>query len=207
MPDRTNKLKLLREDEYLCLEEQAAIKHEYVDGNIFAMSGSSEAHNLITVNIISLLHLHLHGTPCRVFSSDMKVRIESAKSYYYPDVMVSCEPYEAKSVFKSNPVLLVEVLSPSTAPIDKREKMIAYTKIESLKEYVIVHQDRQRVEIYRRQSDGWELITVNSGQQLKLESVPKGPLAVPLSTIYEGCSPPSRVKEETGFYDLEPIDV
>jgi len=115
-------IRCMATDEYLEFEEQAAVRHEYVRGQIFAMTGSAEAHNVISGNLFAALHNFLQGTGCRVFQNDMKVRVEAADCFYYPDIMVTCEPYEAKSVFKNSPRLIIEVLSPSTKHIDRREK-------------------------------------------------------------------------------------
>jgi Uma2 family endonuclease len=208
MKSRT-KLPYVSEEDYLAAEEKATIRHEYVDGAVFAMSGSTDAHNSISGNIFAFIHSRLRGGPCRAYINDMKVRIQVAKSYYYPDVMVSCEGYDAKSVSKSNPVLLVEVLSRSTAQIDRREKLIAYKKIPSLSEYVIVYQDRQQIELYRRVIDGWELLVLRGDDdEVVLESLPDGPLNIPISTIYEGCDPPAIVKESETEYglDFETVD-
>ncbi len=192
----------MTEEEYLKAEERSTIRHEYVNGWVFAMSGSTEAHNVIAGNLYSVLHSHLRGTPCRAFHVDMKVRIDFATSYYYPDLMVTCEPFEAKSVFKQSPVLLVEVLSPSTLSVDTREKLIAYRTISSLKQYVIVHQKKQLVEVHSRVSElEWEVTTLTGDSDLVLDSIPNGPLKVQFSTIYDGYNPPHRVKEDEEVYE------
>ncbi len=204
---RRTKLQSMTEQEYLQAEEKATVRHEYVDGYVFAMSGATEAHNVISGNLFSVIHSHLRGGPCRAFQNDMKVRVQSARSYYYPDIMVTCEAFEPKSVFKISPTLLIEVLSPSTAQIDQREKLIAYQKIGSLREYVIVHQQRQHVEMYRKNVDGqWEHIIPTLAEGLVLESL-SAPLQIPFNTIYEGYNPPSRVKENERIYDLEYSDL
>jgi Uma2 family endonuclease len=187
----------MTEEEYLQAEEKSTIRHEYVDGCVFAMSDSADAHNVISGNLFSLLRSHLRGTQCRAYHVAMKVRIESANSYYYPDIMVTGEPFAAESVSKQSPVLLIEVLSPSTASVDTREKLVAYRKISSLRQYVIVHQTQQLVEVYSRNSDmKWEMTTLSGDSTLVLESIPNGPLNVRLSVIYDGYNPPHRVKEE-----------
>lgn len=207
MRDRSE-MRRISEQEYLSAEEGSSVRHEYVDGYVFAMSGATEAHNVICGNVFSFLHAHLLGAPCRAFMNDMKVRIEEAQTFYYPDIMITCEPYDAKSVSKSNPVVLIEVLSPSTAQIDRREKLIAYQKIASLKEYVILHQDRQRFDLYRRTPDGvWESFVFAPGQNLVLESLPGGHVLLPMSTIYQGCDPPGRVKECADSYSAEVTEV
>jgi Uma2 family endonuclease len=115
-------------DEYLSSEEHASVRREYVDGRVFAMTGVTKRHNIIAGNIYSILRAHVRGSQCRAYISDVKVRVEAANSFYYPDVMVSCEPFDHKSVFTSTPRLIVEVLSRSTAAIDRREKVLAYSK-------------------------------------------------------------------------------
>lgn len=190
----------MTEEEYLKAEEKATVRHEYVNGYVFAMSGSTDAHNLICGNIFYVIYGHLGNSPCRAYINDMKVRIQSATSYYYPDIMVSCEEFEPKSVFKNSPVLLIEVLSPSTAQIDKREKLMAYGKIDTVKEYVIVYQDRQRAELYSKTQVGqWEITEFVGGDDLLLKSLP-GELSIPMSTIYKGYNPPTRVKEDESSY-------
>src|SRR5262249_26861704 len=109
-------------EEYLALEEKSKVRHEYVAGHIFAMAGANDAHNIISINVATILRPHLRRSGCRVYMVDMKVRVEAADTFYYPDVMVTCEPFAAKSVFKSRPVLLVEVLSLGTELVDRREK-------------------------------------------------------------------------------------
>jgi Uma2 family endonuclease len=108
-------------EEYLEGETRSEIRHEYVDGEVYAMSGASEAHNIIALNIGSLLRNHLRGTPCRVFMSDMKVRIQSLRDerYYYPDLQVTCAPEDRDRYFKQWPKLVIEVLSPTTERNDQ----------------------------------------------------------------------------------------
>jgi Uma2 family endonuclease len=191
----------LTKDEYLKLEEDSNVRHEYVGGYIFAMSGATEAHNVISGNIFSFLHGRLKGSPCRAFINDMKVHVEEADSFYYPDIMVTCEPYEGKSVFKASPVLIFEVLSPSTTQIDRREKLFAYQKIASLIEYVIVHQRKKCLEIFSKQGEEWAYSVVSVEDALTLNSLPCGQLQLPMATIYDGAEPAAeRVKEEESFY-------
>lgn len=195
-------VKFMTEEEYLRQEERATVRHEYVDGYVFAMTGATDAHNVICGNIFSFLHGQLSGGPCRVYINDMKLHAESARSYYYPDIMVTCEPFEAKSVFKSSPVLLVEVLSPSTSAIDRREKLIVYRKTETLREYLIVHQDQQKVEFHRRTADSeWETLALSARDELVIESLPGGKVVLPFEIIYQGYDPPTRVKEIEEYYD------
>jgi Uma2 family endonuclease len=171
--------------EYLEFEEKSDVKHEYVAGRIFVMAGATEGHNLIVVNVTSSIRPHLRGSGCRVYTADMKVRIELADTFYYPDVMVTCEPFALKSVFKSNPCLIVEVLSPSTENTDRREKLSVYRQLESLREYAIVYQDRMRVELYRKDElNQWQPEIFEEGESLSFGSLPT-PLTVPIQDIYE----------------------
>lgn len=164
----------LSAEDYLAREAKSAVRHEYVGGHVFAMGGGSLRHNIICTNLFVILQNALKGGPCRSFISDVKVRIDSCNSFYYPDVMVSCNPTDTSPVFLQTPVLIAEVLSPSTSSTDRREKLIAYKQIESLQEYLIIHQSVRRVDIYRKESGAmWlsaehnidsEAITCNSIQ-------------------------------------------
>jgi Uma2 family endonuclease len=194
---RPKKVNRMSEAEYLAFEAASKTRHEYVDGYIFAMTGATRAHNLISMNIGAFLHGQLRGGPCSATMHDLKIKIESARSFYYPDVMVACDRFEAKAVYVSEPVLLVEVLSPSTTGTDRREKLIAYQKIPTLKEYLIVYQDRQQVELHRKGADGqWVYFIVNADEELVLESLPTGAVPLPFATIYDGYDAPLRVKED-----------
>lgn len=149
-------IKLLRIEEYLQLEQTSEIRHEYLGGQIFAMVGASEEHNLITTNIIALLRPHLRGSSCRAFVSDMKVKIEIEKAdiFYYPDIIVTCDPQDNERYFKTRPSLIIEVLSPSTEITDRREKFLHYQTLENLQEYVLVSQDEIKVEVYHKDAQG-----------------------------------------------------
>lgn len=143
--------------DYLALEENSAVKHEFIGGEIHAMSGASRAHNTITGNIFAALYGKLRGGPCRVYVADFKVRLEIAREdiFYYPDVVVSCDDAGAESHYTRNPTLVVEVLSPSTEASDRREKHMNYRHAATLEEYVLVAQDRREVTIFRR-ATGWQ---------------------------------------------------
>jgi Uma2 family endonuclease len=149
----------LSEADYLAGEGASAIRHEYVAGEVFAMAGGSKAHNTISGNVFSLLRAALRGSGCQTFIADMRVRIATQSSYYYPDVVVTCAPgdlaADSPKDHIASPGLIVEVLSPTTEAIDRREKMLAYRQIESLREYVLVDQEQRWVEVYRRTESGW----------------------------------------------------
>ncbi|MCE2415848.1 Uma2 family endonuclease [Candidatus Poribacteria bacterium] len=142
----------------LAFERKATTKHEYLNGQIVAMSGASFAHNFLTVNIATHLNIQLMNGECRVAASDMRVKVPQTDSYFYPDVVVVCgEPRAEDDTFDTllNPTLIVEVLSPSTAGYDKGEKFEHYQQIVSLKDYILISQDEVRVEHYCRQESEW----------------------------------------------------
>lgn len=143
--------------EYLAFEETSAVRHEFVGGEVHAMSGASLAHNKITGNIFAHFHARLRGGPCQVFMSDVKVRLEISRDdiFYYPDVVVSCHPTSSEKYFLRFPTLVVEVLSPSTETTDRREKHANYRYAQTLEEYVLVSQERREVTIFRR-ATGWQ---------------------------------------------------
>lgn len=172
--------------EYLDGEPLSDIRHEYVDGEIYAMAGAGEAHNLIAGNVFSKLRNLVRGGPCRVFISDMKLHVATWNAFYYPDVMVICDPGDVQSLYKQNPSLVVEVLSPSTESIDRREKMLAYRTLPSLREYLLIAQDRRHVELYRRAADdSWMLTTLAEAGTVPLDCVQA---SLTLDEVYEDVS-------------------
>ncbi len=180
----------LSPEDYLKLEAVADIRHEYVDGEIYAMTGSSLRHNTVALNLASALKAHLRGSPCRVFMSDAKLHLARDNCYYYPDVMVSCEErlrlLVPEECVVAAPVLVVEVLSPATEAIDRREKLSAYKKLESLKEYLIVDPDRCVAELYRRIEGGWEWLRYDQEDEVELASVQ---LTLTRPLLFEGLEP------------------
>src|SRR5437660_9009490 len=134
--------------EYLAGERDSDVRHEYVDGQVYAMAGASDRHNRIALNIASRLNEHLVNDECEAFVSDMKIKVEEAL-YYYPDVVVTCDPPGGDAYFRTQPRLIVEVTSPSTERVDRYEKLHAYRRIESLQEYVLVSQDAPLIEVHR----------------------------------------------------------
>ena len=150
----------LTPEEYLTFERKATTKSEYLRGQIIAMSGASFAHNFITADIVTHLNIQLMGGECQVAASDMRVKATQTASYFYPDVVVICgEPRAEDDNFDIllNPTLIVEVLSPSTEAYDRGEKFEHYQQIASLKEYILISQDKVHVEQYRRQGEQWLL--------------------------------------------------
>ena len=156
----------LSAEEYLTIERKAEYKSEYVDGVMYAMAGSSERHNLIAGNIITELNIQLRTTPCKVYPSDLKVRVPDSRKFFYPDVSVVCGETKFADDERDvilNPVLIVEVLSESTAAFDRGKKFQSYQQIESLQEYLLVAQDEYVLEHYLRQETGHWLYTKVSG--------------------------------------------
>ncbi len=164
----------LTPEEYLKLEEKSDVKHEYIDGYAYAMAGAIDAHVTIAGNLFTLLRSHLRGSGCRVYIADMKARIESINRYFYPDVMVTCDRRDRETPkYKQFPCLIVEVLSDSTEAFDRGDKFADYQQFESLREYVLINVKRQRVECFRRNSEGlWVLqsYTAESGT-FQLQSI------------------------------------
>lgn len=142
--------------DYLAFEKKSDVRHEYIGGEIHAMSGASLAHNRIAGNIFARLHAALRGGPCAVFMADVKVRLEVNRDiFYYPDVVVSCHPASFEEHYLRLPTLIVEVLSPATETTDRREKHANYRTAQTLEEYVLVAQERREVTIFRR-AKNWE---------------------------------------------------
>lgn len=181
----------ISEVDYLAGEELPGERHEFVRGEIFAMSGASKAHGTIAGNVFALFRAHLRGTPCRTWTADMKVHINSAGSYYYPDVVATCSPLDlapdAPKNYLEAPKLIVEVLSISTEKVDRREKWFAYRQLTSLEEYVLIDQERQWVEIFRRSDEGWLHDIVTPGQLLTLNSLG---MKLSMLEIYEDATVP-----------------
>lgn len=196
-------IKNMSVDEYLEYEEQSQSRHEYVRGQLFAMAGATDAHNIIAGNLHAALHGYLAGSGCKVYIHDMKVRVEEADCFYYPDIMVTCEPFQSRSVFKAMPILIIEVLSKSTRQIDKREKLLAYRELPTLKYYVLVHQNRCRIEFYMRTgSDEWTLTTLQKSDALTLDILPKKPFEMAVSSGYAEVDVPSTVEEDEEEYEF-----
>jgi len=181
----TPQRRTLTEREYLDREAQAAERHEYVDGIAYAMAGAGERQNRIAGNVFVALRLAARGTPCGVYVSDMKLRVAHAAAYYYPDVMMSCEPASPETAVKEAPCFIAEVFSPSTAATDTREKLHAYRGIETLRYYVVVDSDRVSVAYHVRGEDGgWLAASLDLGERLEVVCGPvRASLA--LASIYE----------------------
>jgi Uma2 family endonuclease len=159
--------------DFLTWDVNQNIRHEFVCGEVFAMAGAGEAHVTAAGNIYIALRQHLVGTSCRAFITDMKLRVEAADAFFYPDVMVTCSALDASdAMIKREALLLVEVLSPATAAYDRGDKFAAYRKLPSLREYLLVDTDSRRCDLFRKHDDGlWVLHPVETDQTVTLSSV------------------------------------
>ncbi len=183
-------------EEYLEWEKHQEIKHEYLNGEVFpmyethAMAGAKDGHVTINLNIAALLKSHLRGGPCRVYMADMKVQVEAANQFFYPDVLVTCDAADRSAdYFKSHPTLIIEVLSESTSAYDRGRKFEFYRLLESLQEYVLVDPDRYSVDCFRRDASGhWVLYPYGAGAMVSLESVG---LSRPIEEFYEDVTFPA----------------
>lgn len=170
---------------YLDWEEQQPEKHEYWAGEVFAMAGASDAHVTIALNVAMALRSHLRGSPCSVYISDMKLQLQQDKAFFYPDVFVTCaEADRALALYKSEPSLVVEVLSPSTSAYDRGAKFAAYRTLASLREVLFIDSERLSADLFRRDEAGrWVLYPYDAAQPLvELASVD---LQLPLQAVYE----------------------
>lgn len=155
--------------EYLTYEQEQPIRHELVDGYLYAMTGASDRHEEIALNLAAALRLHLRGTACRVYKGDLKIRV--ADDFYYPDVFVRCSAERGDPYFKTDPIVVAEVLSPGTQRYDRGDKRLACLSLPTLQEYVLIAQDRMSVEVYRRQAPGLPERLERADDVLRLESV------------------------------------
>lgn len=174
---------ILTEEEYLAFERSSEIKHEYLSGHIYAMVGATREHNLITGNVAGELRARLKGKPCETYSNDMRVKIPKTGLYTYPDVVVVC----GTPVFTDdrrdtliNPILMVEVLSPSTEAYDRGEKFKHYRSIESFSEYVLIAQDKMEADHFIKKNDIWIIREVEG--EIRLVTIP---VTLTFSEIYD----------------------
>jgi Uma2 family endonuclease len=161
-------------EEYLELESHSPFKHEYQRGLMYAMAGAKKSHIKITSNLHLLLASFLGDTSCDVSVADMKVKIETADCYYYPDISVTCDKVDLESNedFIIAPKLIIEVLSKSTEKFDRSEKFLNYQQLTSLEEYVLVNQNKVQVECYRKQPSGeWHYQSYGVGETVKIQSI------------------------------------
>jgi Uma2 family endonuclease len=187
-------------EEYLARERDAAERHEYYHGEVFAMSGGTPDHSLIISNVNRELGNRLRGNPCRVYDSNLRVRIPRTTLYAYPDVSVICgdrqfDPLDTRRETVTNPTLIVEVLSPSTEAWDRGGKFQNYRQIDSLREYVMVVSDKPLVETYLRQQDGTWVLNAVAGLDVRARLVSLG-VELDLAEVYSGVQFPATGSNE-----------
>ena len=172
--------------DYLAFDNGSQERHEYVSGRIYAMTGGTMRHNRIAGNIFRILSNRLDGSPCQVFINDMKLHVQATDSVYYPDAFVYCGSSTANSEkVAQDATLVVQVLSDSTAEIDRREKLVAYQKLPGLRAYWIVSQTEQRVEVHSRDAKGlWQALAYAAGEFIPTEWMDAESVA--LTALYAG---------------------
>jgi len=175
-------------EEYLEGERLSEVRHEYVDGHVYAMAGASDEHNRIVLNVATELKALLRGKRCEPFTTDMKVRIPPAFAdvFYYPDVVVVCDPSDNAKYYRERPSVIIEVLSPETQRTDEREKALAYRHIPTVEAYVLVDQEQLKITTLHRAEVGWRR-EVLTGRNAVLKLACIG-VEIPFERIYERTS-------------------
>jgi len=175
---------LMTFEEFLEFSEQSALRYEFVNGVVHAMTGASIAHNWVAARLFSAADTHMKGGPCRAFPAGTNLRIQSDTDdiEYVPDLMVACNPEEWTDQWVRNPKLVAEVLSPSTQRIDRREKALIYRQVKSIEEYLLLEQSEPKVTALRRANEWRPQIYTGTEAVLELRSIG---LSVPLEQIYE----------------------
>ncbi len=174
----------MKVEEYLTLDNNSQeTKYEFIDGNVYMFAGGTADHSTINGNILTALKIALRGGPCRIYGSDLKVRL-SEKRYVYPDISVSRDPRDrGKITIMQYPILIIETLSPGTEAYNRRKKFSYYRACMSVQEYVLVDTQTQSVEVYRRdQEPFWKFSAFEAGDQVKLASLG---ISIPVAAIYE----------------------
>ncbi len=175
----------LTPEEYFIWEEQQQEKHEYIDGQVYAMSGGSKNHSLIAVRVITLLANHLEGSGCETGNSDLRVNIVETNNYTYPDASVTCDDRDKTTTqYITYPCLIVEVLSDSTEAYDRGGKFRMYRQNPVLKDYLLVSSTRMEIDLYHKNDAGeWVIINYQAGDTVELKSIN---LSFPIEQVYRG---------------------
>ncbi|QKJ65998.1 Uma2 family endonuclease [Deefgea piscis] len=170
-------------EQYLADEAVSEDRHEYFDGLIYAMTGGTSAHNTLALNLHMALRPHLKGSPCRIYVNDMRLRVDAANCYFYPDVVVTCEAVDAKTTTLESAKVIVEVLSPATSNYDQGKKFAVYRQLESLQEYVLIDSELKSVRVYRRAEQGdWIFHAYTNDETVRLASID---FSVSLTELYD----------------------
>jgi Uma2 family endonuclease len=178
----------ISEAEYLELERASVTKHEYFAGDIFAMTGASEQHNLIASNVTAALHRQLRGRSCRIYPSDMRIKVMQTGLNTYPDSTIVCGPPQFTDPIRRdtliNPAVIIEILSPSTERYDRGLKFQNYRTIDSLQEYILIAQETQHIERYTRHAEHQWILTEAIGPEATIHLTTLS-VALDLSDVYE----------------------
>ncbi|BAZ90329.1 hypothetical protein NIES932_18280 [Raphidiopsis curvata NIES-932] len=179
-----DKFPKLTPEEYFVWEEKQLLRHEYINGEVYAMTGGTQNHGRIASNIIFIVKGHLRGSGCQVGNSDCRVNILETKDYVYPDVSVTCDERDRTAIQAIQyPCLIVEVLSPSTASYDRGDKFRLYRRNPSLQDYLLVDAEKIAIDLYRKNDRGnWEIFNYQSGDNMELQSID---LSFPIESVYE----------------------
>jgi Uma2 family endonuclease len=171
-------------EEYFVWEEQQLERHEYIDGEVYAMSGGTINHSDIAMNFGTMLKNHLRGSGCKTLNSDARVNVVESNNYIYPDLSVTCDERDKTTPqFIRYPCLIVEVLSPSTEAYDRGNKFKLYRKNPSLRDYVLVDSSKMEIDLYRKDESGnWYIINYEVGDSIELKSIN---LACSIEQVYE----------------------
>ena len=170
-------------EEYFAWEEQQQVRHEYIDGEVYAMTGGTLNHGRIALNVASLLKTHMRGSGCQMGNSDCRVNIHASTDYVYPDVSVTCDERDKTNTqYITYPSLIIEVLSSSTEAYDRGNKFKLYRRNPSLQEYVLVNAETMAIELFRKVDDNWSIIDYEPGDVVELASVK---LTFPIEQVYE----------------------
>jgi Uma2 family endonuclease len=173
----------LTPEEYFAWEEQQLVRHEYIDGEVYAMSGGTIDHSDIAGNFLVLLKAHLRGSGCKTLNSDARVNILESSHYVYPDVSVTCDDRDKTTAqYITYPCLVVEVLSSSTEAYDRGNKFKLYRRNPCLQEYVLVSAESMAIELFRKVGDNWSIIDYEPGDVVELASIN---LTFPIEQVYE----------------------
>ena len=171
-------------EEYFAWEEKQLERHELIDGRVYAMSGGTQNHSAIKLNIASLIQVHLRGSKCRVFNSDLKINILNTPNYTYPDLSVTCDDRDRENpLYITYPCLIVEVLSNSTEAYDRGKKFEKYRRNPSLVDYVLASSEEMAIDIYHKNDAGeWVILSYRVNDQVELKSIG---LTMPIEQFYE----------------------
>jgi Uma2 family endonuclease len=181
-------------EEYFAWEEQQLERHEYINGEVYAMSGGTINHSDIAGNFLSLLKAHMRGSGCKTLNSDARVNILASSRYVYPDVSVTCDERDKTTTqYITYPCLVIEVLSSSTEAYDRGNKFKLYRRNPCLQEYVLVSAETMSIELFRKVDNNWSLIDYEPGSMVELASIK---LTFPIEQVYEDVEfPPESVTE------------